>query len=655
MKKFLSVFLAITMIFTLAMPAFAANTTASTKLETATNLESAFVDGDSLIVFVTGIGQSFSYLFDESYTEEGAFENGTLQDYENYAQLIADGKHIARWNLFNNYFDEAFSDTETIKAIIGVVFDLITTLIFRTNMIEEEDLYTIISNLFKFNTLDDEGNHSDRVVTPRYTMPISQYPENAEGESEARNRFYGSIPCAEVAEASLGENYEDYIYCFNYNAFSYTKDNVADLDTFIDTILEENTVGADKVVLVPMSMGASVVSAYLYHYKEEAKQDVKRVVSIVGCWEGSDVVYDLVTLSYADNSADLLYNGLLAEMLGEPAGYLVNFIIRIFAKAALRDLIDMALGVFVDVIFLNAPSLVALVPTENYEEIRDNYLTNPNVVEQADYYYAAQSNLKETLNELDESIGFSFITGYGLPYGAETGDYKAFGFMKHAATTNSDEIINISSTAPGTVAVTPGTTFEDTAGRELSPDGSLDISGTYYKNSTWFFFEQKHELEYNNTALSLALNLALGTVKTVEDCDNLEEDGYLFPQFNESRNLKSLKRSYIPDLNNYMKETGYTLTASQQALYDEVIAMTLNTVHDRDKDDALIEKFRQMLIEIGVYEPDEEESTFNKLLNGIMSVGNDLVYGFFGAQGFGDVSPAFADKTPTETETQVTE
>ena len=639
MKKIISVILAIVMLFTLAMPAFAASEQKTqVPVTTSSSLESAFVDGNSLIVFVTGIGQSFSYLFDESYTQEGAFENGTLQDFENYAPLIADGKHSNRWNLFAVDFAEALKDGETVKALLSVVGGVLGTLFFRTNMVKQESARTLIEKLFANNLIDNNGKPNDRVITPRYTMPVSQYPTNAAGESEAKDRFYGSIPCAEVAEAALGANYEDYLYCFNYNAFSYTKNNVADLDTFIDTIIAENEVGADSVILVPMSMGASVVSAYLYHNKEEAKQDVKRVVSIVGCWQGSDVVYDLVTLNYVDNSADLFYNGLIADMVGQPWGYLINFVLRFFSKPALRDFIDMALGEFVGVLFLRAPSLVALVPTENYEEVRNEYLTSARVIDQTDYYYAAQSNLKETLAELDDYIGFSFIAGYGLSYGTETSDYQAFGFMNHAATTNSDEIIDISSTVPGTKFVKAGTKFTDTEGRVLSPDKSIDISGSYYKDSSWFFFEQKHELEYNNVAISLALDLALGNIKTVADCDNLKEDGFYYPQFNESRNLKSLKRSYIPDLNRYMEETGYTLTADQQALYDEVMAMTLNTKIDRDKDDALMEEFRQMLISIGVYEADKEESKFNKFFNGIMASGNEAVYEIFGAKGFLDIT-----------------
>ena len=63
------------------------------------------------------------------------------------------------------------------------------------------------------------------------------------------------------------------------------------------------------VVLVPMSMGASVVTAYMDAYPTVEENHIRRVVSIVGAWDGSDVVADLLTQQYCDNSADLFYNG----------------------------------------------------------------------------------------------------------------------------------------------------------------------------------------------------------------------------------------------------------------------------------------------------------------------------------------------------------
>lgn len=642
MKKFIALLLSVLMILPFALlPASAAQSETQPVIKAADSMESVFAEGEnSLVVFVTGIGQSYSYLFDESYTSEGAFEKGTLQDFENYAPLIAEGKYSTRWNLFNS-FDEAFSDSKTIVTIVKLVLGLLFSSFIRVNIMNEKDVKSLVRDLFKFNLVGEDGNGNPRVVTPRYAMPVSEFPtakdENGTVRSEAKERFYSSIPCKDIAREKFGANFEDYLYVFNYNAFSYTSKNIEGLHNFIETILKENKVGAKDVVLVPMSMGASVVTAYMDAYPTRSENHIRRVVSIVGAWDGSDVVCDLLTQQYCDNSADLFYNGLIADLIGEPWGYLVNIALRLFPKQVLRDFIDMALRAIATEMFCATPSLCNLVPVDRYSEI-ENLISSDIVKAEADSFHNAKRKLTTTMSNLEkEGVTFSFISGYGLPFGAITPDYSMFGFMKGAPTTNSDEIINIDSTAPGTSYVAAGTKFTDTAGRELSPDGSIDISTTLRKESSWFFYQQKHELEYNNTALALALELATGNVKTVADCDNLAEDGYYFPQFNGARNLKPLTRSYLPDLEDYCKRTGYVLTADQQAVLDKADAMMKNTVNDYEADNAVIAEVEQMLIEIGVYEAPAEPEAFDKVLNGALKGANDITYKIFGAKGFLDI------------------
>ncbi len=639
MKKFIAILLSVAMILPMAiMPVFANEV--NTVVKTASEMDSVFAEGnDSLVVFVTGIGQSFSYLFDESYVEEGAFENGTLQDYENYAPLIAQGKYTARWNLFNS-FDEAFSDTETIKTIIGLVVDLLISAFIRTNIMDQDEVNSLVRSLFHFNLVDENGNSDPRVVTPRYVMPVSEFPgaiqEDGSYYSEAQDRFYSSIPCKEIAREKFGENFEDYLYVFNYNAFSYTSKNVSGLHDFIETIIAENKVGAKDVVLVPMSMGASVVTAYMDAYPTKAENHIRRVVSIVGAWDGSDVVADLLAREYCDNSADLFYNGLIADLVGEPWGYLINIVLRLFPKKILRGFIDMALEGIATQMFCATPSLCNLIPVDRYENL-EHLISSDVVKAEADKFQTAKKNLNQTMTNLEnEGVTFSFISGYGLPFGAITTDYQMFGFMKNAPLTNSDEIINIDSTAPGTSFVAPGETFADTTGRVLSPDGSIDISTTIRRDSSWFFYGQKHELEYNNTALALALELATGNIKTVADCDNLAEDGIYFPQFNEARNLKPLTRSYLPDLERYCDETGYVLTAEQEAVLAKADAMTKNTVNDYEADNAVMDEVHAMLVEIGVYEEEAAPGVFDGLLNNALKGANDITYKIFGAKGFLD-------------------
>lgn len=641
MKKFIAIILSIALIVPFAViPANAQQKTPKVVTQETNDLECAFAEGtNSLVVFVTGIGQSYSYLFDESYTQEGAFEKGTLQDYENYAPLIAEGKYNSRWNLFNS-FDEAFSDTSTILTIVGAVLELLTSSVIRWNIIDQDKVDKIVRDLFKFNIVGEDGNADPRVVTPRYPIPVSEFPgiidENGNFESEAKNRFYSSIPCKDIALEKFGENFEDYLYVFNYNAFSYTSKNVDALHEFVEKIIAENKVGAKDIVLVPMSMGASVVTAYMDKYPTVAQNHIRRVVSIVGAWDGSDVVADLLLRRYCENSADLFYNGLLSDLIGEPWGYLVNIALRLFPKHILRGFIDMALTAIATELFCATPSLCNLIPIDQYDEISP--LIKSSVVKaEADSFQQAKKRLNETMSKLEkEGVTFSFISGYGLPFGAITSDYSAFGFMESASRTNSDEIINIDSTAPGTSFVAYGTKFADTEGRILSPDGSIDISTTYRKDSSWFFYQQKHELEYNNTAIALALELATGNVKTVEDCDDLEEDGFYFPQFNGARNLKSYKRNYLPDLERYCAETGYVLTAEQNAVLAKAEEMAKNTVNNPEVDDPIIEDVYNMLVEIGVYTEDEEPGFFDKALNETLKGANDITYKIFGAKGFLD-------------------
>ena len=175
MKKFIAIVLAVALLFSFAViPVCAQQAAPEIVAEEANDMESAFAEGtNSLVVFVTGIGQSYSYLFDESYIQEGAFEKGTLQDYENYAPLVAEGKYIARWNLFNT-FDEAFSDVGTIFSIVMAVGGLLVSGVIGECVVSESAVKNIVKNLFKFNLVDEEGNSNPRDVTPRYAMPVSE-------------------------------------------------------------------------------------------------------------------------------------------------------------------------------------------------------------------------------------------------------------------------------------------------------------------------------------------------------------------------------------------------------------------------------------------------------------------------------------------------
>ncbi len=630
----------------IAIPAAAKETAAA-----AGTIESAFAEGkDSLIVFVTGIGQSKSYLLADKYLKDDAFEHGTWRDYENYAPLIANGDRLVRWNLLEPVFEvigkdiTKLLDIKLIGSFVKILVELVLSFVVGRNVIQDSTVYSVLTSVFKYNVVDENFELPDGVITPRYTCPLSEYPyadepdENGEYQSEGKNAFYGSIPCEEAARSRLGENYEDYLYCFNYSPFSNSDQNAEDLHEFIETILADNKVGADSVVLVPMSMGASVASLYLMKYPTQAENHVIRVVSVVGCWNGSDIAKDLITCNYPDDSADQFYHGLMTDLLteamGNPYGKLITLVLRLLPKSELRSFIDQVVSSLSKMLILETPSMTVMIPSYDYPELRDKF-DNEKVLELADQYYQAEITLKDRMQKLtnEEGITFSFISAYGGPFGCKT-DSNAFKFMDSAFKTNSDNIINISSTAPGTQYVPYNQQFEDTEGRILSPEGSIDISTTYYKDSTWFFYGETHELEDNNTALKLAVDLALGNIKTVSDCDDPNGE-YYYPQFNKARDLDPLGEP-LEKFEDYMAENA--LTPEQQAMYDKVIAMKNCTVNDPEKDNAVMAEFRAMTDEMGLTEKEveNEPSKAEKFFTSVIDFVYEGSYTIFGAKGYFD-------------------
>lgn len=581
------------------------------------------------IVFVTGIGQSYSYFYEnvedaKKYPDMlEAVQNGTAGE----GVREVDGAKT-RWNLFCNDFSFAFKEPKTILSIIAVAGGLIGTLFTGFNLLPRKQVDSIVKTLFRFNTIDKNGALPENVVTPRANCSVAKMTD------EQKENFYRTIPCQDV----IGDVGEDMLYCFNYSAFSFTFNNSDDLDKFIDEVVLPQT-GKDKVVLVPMSMGASVVSAYLHDYGTKGK--VARVVSIVGAWLGSDILADLIELKFADDSKEKFYNGVISDLIGEPWGYLVNIVLHLFRYQAGRGMVDTILNSIVENLVMKTPSLCGLVPPERYPAIRAARLENKPemayIMEQTDRYYEVQCDLEETVTTLHDNYGvdFFYIAGYGLGFGDVSSDYEFFKFMQTANTTNSDEIIQIESTATGATCVGAGKQFDSAYlgshdAKYISPDKSVDISTCYFPNRVWLFENQKHELENNNTALRLAFELSCGKI------DNNEQDTERYPIFNESRDLKKLKRSYIPDLERWLESN--TPTGEQQELIDAntraVNEMMARTINDRDADDAIINDYYEMLITLGVYSAPEEPGAFDTALNNGLKSANDIIWKIWGPKGF---------------------
>ncbi len=574
------------------------------------------------VVFIPGIGQSETYLYNE------------------------DGTTASHWNLIG--VNTAF-EAKDIFTLVKAAGPLILTLIVGQNLVSVDALQDLMQVLFKNCMLDENGNPPADVETPLFKTSLANYetmyPDNDKGKT-GKEIFLKRIPC----QALIDEIGEENVYCYNYSAFSYTFREADGLNDFIKNVVFKEHENADKVILVPMSMGATVVSAYLSKYA--AEEDVEKVVSIVGAWNGSDVFADLMELKYADNSKELLYNGVIADLVGDPWGNLVNVALRLFPQPVLREFIDDALGSVISELICTTTSFFSLIPYDRYDAIAANLLAGDDmkhIKAETDKYHEVQGKLKDTLYNCRDKHGmeFYFICGYNMGFGSETSDFQFFQFFKTAATTNSDEIIQISSTGVGVTYAPAGKELPadyvaknpvctDKTHNHISPEKSIDVSTSYFPETTWCFNEQTHELTYNDTALELAYAIVLDEVKSVHDTAK-------YPQFNDSRDVKKLTRDYIPQakelLNDEYEEI--TLTADQkeklQKLVDDAEAMVERTINNREEDDKIIKALYDYMVEIGRYSAPSEPTDGEKVLSFVLEGLNTIVYEVVGTRGFSDL------------------
>ncbi len=588
-------------------------------------IQGQIVGEDAPIVFVTGIGQTHSYVLDDK-GEEVLTYNG--KDY----------RYNTRKNLFiwdtKAVLTHVFTNPTSLFNTLATATQLIASLVTGQYLLKSSNLHQLAKDLLYLNIVDKNNKLPSNVLTPIYNYPVSEY-----SKYEA-DRFYGTVP----AQATLEEYGTNKVFCYNFAPFGSMTDTVSGLNDFINNTVQKYFPG-QKVILMPMSMGASIVRNYLSTYADQ--QDVKKVVSIVGCWDGSKIFTDLVEQHYADNSAELFYTGLFSDLIGAPAGDIIEIFIHCYKKEFLRKLVDELLIAVCDEFVMKTPTMMTMIPSADYPRIRDRYLKQKgyeNVLEEAEKNYRSQIGLKDNLKKLNEEQGieFYFISGYNLNFGEITSDYNIFKFLYSAARVNSDEIIQIESTTVGGYGLPVGQTFPQSyidacaTPQYIDPTKSVDLSTAVFPSHCWLFNKQKHELEYDNTALKLAFALAKGDVTDVTDCPDV------YPQFNEGRNLKDLTRDYLPKLEKFVKDYesngDYAAYVSRANEYirkaNEMMDCTINNMA---KDNALIDEIAAFCEELDVLINGEKPAPKEDKVTPVIQDINHKIYEIFGTGGFMEV------------------
>lgn len=487
------------------------------------------------------------------------------------------------------------------KILPKALFSLLSTIATQHNILLDKVAYEAAATAFSIQKCNDEGNYVNNLKTQRWNYPLSQMTE------DEVNWVYRMVPMQRIVDI-IGA---DHTYFYTFNLVGDPMQSAKELDEYIDMVKKQT--GHDKVDLLPVSLGGTILTAYLDAY---GHKDINSIVGVVACLNGTDIVADLMARDF-NISDEYLHHEYIPTILKESngrgtLGYLINCILHILPQAGFNALLTGAMSGLLDTMVLNCPQMWAMVPSYRYDALASRYLSaKPVLKAKTDRFQQARLNLKQNvLDAVADGVKVNFISGSGLAFGEEM--YTFFSIMSSSGKVNSDGIINLSSTALGTTGTVGGATIAKQAHDNpdypgysyLSPDGTIDISTAVLPDNTWVFLKQYHEVGNNDVVLNLAKALLLGEI------ENVHSNPAKYPQYNYFCNTKTLRRWRINDGKEALKKTDLSEEdrAEIVAAIAQAEAVLEMTVADQTAVEAAQARLDTILYKVGQLTPPKEES-----------------------------------------------
>ena len=439
MKKVLSVLLATVMIFTITVPAFAAQK-ATTAAEN--------YDGNPVII-VRGI--DFAGL---------TFENGEK------------ALNVSASTIFSALFD-GFMGMLNLKDAQSVL----------------DGAFLAAKEIFDPISCDKEGN------SKYYDVSMKQYPKSMANYPE----FVSTLPNGGeegIVKTAIDKYGAENTYYFTYD-WRKTPEQIADeLHGFVETARRAS--GKDKVNIICASMGGMVTTAYFYYY---GTYNVESAVFLSGAQNGTYVCGDAlngkiifdgdVLVKFINNATDnniflRIFIGIF-DMLG-----VVDFIADIANDVVsgsfdrgndlmLRD----SLGAFC--------GFWALCPDESFESGFENIFGGheeeyPVLIEKIngvkEFVFSTEKTLK---GAMDDGVKISFVSNYnsGLTPVYERANLNGDNVLEAELTSNFATIAPLGETLSNGYIASADPTY-------ISPDKVIDASTAVFKDNTWFVKDAPH-------------------------------------------------------------------------------------------------------------------------------------------------------------------
>lgn len=578
-------------------------------------------------IIIPGISQSVSYLADE---------NGN-------PAVNSNGEELSGGLLI--------IDSSTLPGILAgtVAGPLVTSLIAQADVGLSDAVYDTVTQVFAIQASGVDGKAKQNLQTITYEYPISEMSQ------DDRDYFYRMIPMKSVVDEIGGE---DNLYFFTFPLISDPFISAAKLNDYIQIVKEQT--GKDKVNIVTISLGGTILTAYLELYKNTNYPDINKVLNVVSCLDGTDVMGDFYMRNF-NLDDQFFFQEFLPMVMKEMNGYatlghLINVALKIFPRSVIEAILTAAVDGIIDTLMINCPQFWAMIPKDRYDDVINKYSFIKNDPEYSrlyatvEHFQQARLNLKDNLVKLNKQGALIHnVCGYNLDYSSQ--DYCFFAAMKSSLTTNSDAIIDIDSTSLGATYAKAGEVLsaEYIATRDskyISPDGSLDVSTCLFPDNVWFFQGQHHEVGRNDVIIKLIAKLASNQINSTADMPDK------FPQFNGNRNTKNITRWCFEDADRVFAEyaedpTLYNAEDIEElrAVYEEAEIYLETTICEPTSAQALLERFEYALYRVGVGDAPADTST-DEALEIICKFVDETVYGVFGGGGFSDLNDSKIEITP---------
>lgn len=595
-------------------------------------------------VIIPGISQSISYLADE----------------DGYVMYNANGEELSGGLLI--------LDTSTLPTAIAnnLVAPLMRSLVTQSD--KDESLRAACSKtvgeVFSIQASNTDGEPVNNLQLVSYMSSV------ADMSQDDRDYFYRMIPMQTLTEDTVdvttGEVVQeavlsdDDLYLYTFPLISDPMESAEGLDEYIQFVKEDS--GMDKVNIVTISLGGTILTAYLELFKGTGYPDLNRIVNVVSCLQGTDVMGDFYLRDFRigdEEGNKFFFSEFLPMIMMEmndsaTLGYIINIALKIMPQEVVYSILSGAVDGIIDTLMINCPQFWAMIPADRFDDVKAKYnfiwdteheeYGNQVLANKIDAFHTASVNLVDNLKafaDTDNRLVHS-VAGYDLDYSSQ--DYCFFAAMSSSETTNSDAIIDIDSTTLGATYAKAGSILEDdilfAEGSRVSPDGSIDISTCAFPDNVWLFHGQHHEVGRNDVVIALIGQLITGNIKSVND------DKANFPQFNGNRNTRNIRRWCLDDaevlITNYadgqtVNPQGETIACREADIdelknaYQEALYLLTDTICEPTAADAATQRIEDAIYRAGHNgQLPVEDTTTDDVIEVICMTLDDIITTIFG-------------------------